>query len=291
MRSRNYARSNIPASFQIGRYSIAESFDIVDWTLNLEARGFLLHCASSKHASDKGLKDFADSILNDPLIKATVRQDIAPPMEFPTVTDFTVEDYFWCGEPDDRFQLYKETFDKFRNNVKISDVDRTFLSKPTWLMFMECDLGYEENVAVNVNLHSSEDKIIRDFTNWLRKTRACLSISVPRKPVKLREFEEWSKYKVLPFLDLWLWSMVNGVRISHQDMGVALFPNDVDVSVSERIRKVVAPLARDVCAESFTDALRDQARYEIASGRLEKALPHKFANIGSNENGWVLVRS
>lgn len=291
MRSRSYARSNIPENFQIGRYSITESFDIVDWTLNLEARGFLLHCTNSKYTSEKGLKDFADSILNDPYVKAAVGQDLVLPMNFSTITDFSVEDYFWCGEPDDRFQLYKEAFDRSRENRSTSDVDRDFLSKPTWLMFMECELGYEENVAVNVNLHSSEDKIIRDFTNWLRKTRERLSISVPRKPVRLREFEEWSKYKILPFLDLWLWSMVNGIRISHQDMGVALFPNDVDVSVSERIRKVVAPLARDVCAESFTDALRDQARYEIASGRVEKALPHKFANIASNENGWVLVRS
>ncbi|WP_175803710.1 DUF6387 family protein [Burkholderia ambifaria] len=291
MRSRNNARSIVPKNFQLERYASTDSFDIVDWVLNLEARFFLSCLSSSTKDLRGGHENFLNSILDDPVVKPTAARTSGPPQDFPAVIDFEVGDYFWGGVQDDRFGLYKEAFDRSRDNDKVTDIDKQLLSKPMWMMFTECDLGYEDNVAVRVNLHCSEEKIVRDFTNWLRRTRERLSISAPRRPVQSRDFEEWSRFKVLPFLDLWLWSRVHDIRIPHQEIGVALFPDELDVNVAERIRKVVVPLAKRICAESFTDALRVQAENEIVLGGTVNTLPGKFANFKFGKKGWELMRS
>ncbi|MGU7853103.1 DUF6387 family protein [Burkholderia orbicola] len=290
MRPRNNSRAVVPRNFQLGRYAATDSFDIVDWVLNLEARFFLLCLSSSEKDHSKGTENFVNSLLDDPVVKPAAASISGPPQDFSAVMDFDISDYFWGGVQDDRFASYKEAFDRSLDAGKITDIDRELLSKPMWMMFAECDLGYEENVVVRINLHSSEEKIVRDFTNWLRRTREHLSISAPRRPVQRRDFEEWSRFKVLPFLDLWLWSRVHGIRIPHQEIGVALFPDELDVNVAERIRKVVVPLAQKICAESFTDALRVQAENEIAQGGAANTLSGKFANFKFGKNGWELVR-
>ena len=56
-------------------------------------------------------------------------------------------------------------------------------------------------------------------------------------------FKRWCKYQILAFLDLKIWATFEEVNLPYHVIGEALFPDDIDIDTTERIRKVTKLLA------------------------------------------------
>ena len=69
---------------------------------------------------------------------------------------------------------------------------------------------------------------------------------------------------ILPYLDLTLWAQAHGVEITQHAIGSALFPDEYDVNLAERIRKVTKPRALKVSTESYVRALLSLAAASLA---------------------------
>ncbi len=63
-------------------------------------------------------------------------------------------------------------------------------------------------------------------------------------------------------MDLSFWADINGYRLTNQVLGIALFPDEYNVGLADRIRKVVAPLALAASSPAYVEALQSQALEE-----------------------------
>jgi hypothetical protein len=62
--------------------------------------------------------------------------------------------------------------------------------------------------------------------------------------------------RILEYFDLSTIAALDGVLLTQNALGQALFPNELNVDTTERIRKVTQPLAARVFTEKCAEALR-----------------------------------
>lgn len=121
-----------------------------------------------------------------------------------------------------------------------------------------------DDFSINVNLSGSDDKIITDFTEWLSGMRETLASTTPIKSVNDLEMRNWGKYKVLAYIDLDIFCFLTNSKITQATLGNMLFPKEFGIDFTERVRKVVAPMAKRLMDSKFIDAL------DIQLGKAER---------------------
>ncbi|MCX2979752.1 hypothetical protein EYC98_02615 [Halieaceae bacterium IMCC14734] len=110
-----------------------------------------------------------------------------------------------------------------------------------------------------VDIGASEDRLLEDFTKYIRAQKKRLQLAtVPSKKFGKSERQRWHRRRVLPYLDLTLWCEFAAIPITQHQLGTVLFPDDIDISPSEVIRKTIRPLADMLTSDSFIYALRNQ---------------------------------
>lgn len=137
--------------------------------------------------------------------------------------------------------------------------------------FMETDyrsLDYGKAV-LSVDLHATDEHIIQDFKNWLSDTRNTLAKASAKRIFSSLDFAEWGEYKILPYLDLKIWSIYSGSKITQAMIGNAIFPDELDVDTTERIRKTTKKKAEWLMNHSVVDALGVQLKKELEDNKTE----------------------
>jgi hypothetical protein len=102
---------------------------------------------------------------------------------------------------------------------------------------------------LRINLNASDEQLIENFSHWLALMRAGDTGSVR---IKKKDFDDWIIAKALPYFDLLNIAKLDGVRITNHLIGDLLFPDEFEVDLSERIRKVTKPKTKTMFAlETF----------------------------------------
>lgn len=281
-------RSDLPSSFSIAKYQSTNDFGIADWVVNLEMRvfcAFMVSLVDRDSASEWDCKAFSDQILETPIYSASgfeKNPGLRKYVSSSHVRDMTVSDFYFGDRKHqgDRFEKYIQAFDRYVDapNGEAPE-DKALVEQPLWRAYEAVGIDDDRNVGLYVDLHGTEEKIVEDFRSWLRSISEERGIRTPKRTFDKRDFQGWCSSQLLPYLDLTNWAAARGTQISQQVLGTALFPEEYDVALSERIRKVVAPAARSIAHESFTDALRSQALSELAERNLHDSIPGKWDNI------------
>ena len=199
----------------------------------------------------------------------------------------TVSDHFYGGSEHlpEGLQPY---YEQFKQSLESQDrAGEQLRYTPLWKAYEKIGIDDSGEVFVGVDLHAPEEKIVSDFRHWLTDIRIQKGVKAPSKRLTASDFRNWSDYGLLPYLDLSNWASARDIQITQQVIGAAIFPGEYDLSLSERIRKVVAPMARGVTHEAFTDALRAQALAELAEQNSTKAIPDKWDNVVITDGGWM----
>ncbi|WP_420956609.1 DUF6387 family protein [Burkholderia gladioli] len=270
------SRTSLPASFDAAKYDACATFKTVDWYSNLMQR------ALSRSMAERGdwylseLKGKAEGLFNKPVLPAVKLEEgggFEKNVHRSQVKDQTALEHILGGHT---LEGYEDQGRKYHQASEI--VLREFfgetesegchhraydvLSVPAWKMMADIGLNLMGEVAVKVDLFSSEDKLVDDFKKWLKATRAALDIPNLQRRFKGGDFYRWSQNRILAYLDLSFWAQINGIQLTNQVIGVALFPNEFNVNLAERVRKVVAPLALSAASPPYLEALFSQALEE-----------------------------
>jgi len=75
---------------------------------------------------------------------------------------------------------------------------------------------------VMVDIAATDEQIMADFRHWLTHFRKAIGIQAPAQNITEKDFRVWIEARVLPYIDLHLWSLVHRRQITQNVMGQAV---------------------------------------------------------------------
>jgi hypothetical protein len=119
------------------------------------------------------------------------------------------------------------------------------------------DRGLElDELPIWVDLSADDDLIIERFRSWLAGVRNEHGSVEDQRAWSVNGRFTWTEFGVLPYIDLVIFcNRVAKGRATQALIGSLLFPNEVDVDLTERVRKVVHPMATRLMSARFLSAL------------------------------------
>lgn len=287
--------NELPSWFDLSRYEKAAEFDLVDWHLNLVPRFVFSNLKGKEIIKYRTSFEECFSGEEGPLIVNHVIGDIRKWLiaarnedSKEKFTECNLEsdsphsrliqatiqllpvDYIACAIAQAKYEesdlsaaliLASEKFWKdvsTDGDLEVDDeVDALLREAIDLLVRKSSDLRDDPFLHVEVNMHAPDSLIIDDFRKWLIAAREVFEI--PAKNLFTEsDMDSWAKFQILPFVDLSNWAKLEDVKIPDPVMGAALFPNEYDVSLSERIAKVVRPKANWLTRSSVVNAIQAQ---------------------------------
>ncbi len=129
-------------------------------------------------------------------------------------------------------------------------------------LYMHRELGFwgDGLATLVIDLGAPDNKLFEDFKEWVKAAREAYDY---KEGGSIREsiLKRLCDTKVLPYLDLMIWSNENGVKIPNHVLGEWLFPDD-PADVAEKVRKVTKPLAMRATKANFLQALSGITEYK-----------------------------
>ncbi|MGT2471540.1 DUF6387 family protein [Paraburkholderia terrae] len=270
-------RKDIPQTFSVDKYKACKHFGWHEWYVNLEERANRLDVLRLAPADIEriGLPDLLRDVFAAPFTEYEELQDdvhLSYPrrrqVESVTAGDLLLARMLYfdktCDHPHDRLrQAVLTTENSLQRDGHVESAEyeeaQNILRTPVYEIdeFDVDDL--DEGAYAFVDLSGPEEKLVDDFREWLkevRKARGCVDLG---KRFTQADFDDWHRYKILAYIDLTTWARHQEFSITHQLMGVLLFPEEYSIALAERVRKTVAPLAQTLLMGTTIDAIRSQA--------------------------------
>jgi hypothetical protein len=124
----------------------------------------------------------------------------------------------------------------------------------------ELDLGratdyWGTSVLVSINVDMPNEILLEQLEQIIRDSREKAKVTNLGRSASEVDLRRWYDNKVLAYYDLVLLAHVNGAALTNQRVGARLFPKEFDVSLADRIRKVVKPLSSLVFQQSTRNML------------------------------------
>jgi hypothetical protein len=124
----------------------------------------------------------------------------------------------------------------------------------------------ESSAHVVVNLSATDEQIKKDFAHWLTHYRQAINYQHKEKLFTQVDFNYWVEYGVIQYLDLVLIAKIEGKKITQNKLARLIFPDEFDVDIVERIRKVTKPTAEWLIKSEICNTLFTQLSYEKITG-------------------------
>lgn len=287
--------TTIPNEFNLSAYDICRTWKLEDWAVALSTRMLLyrhwrLACLEGEddETPEKmilDVRDMAQKMLQNPLETvsiSSVSMDSLSRIRDQSVSEF-FEGYYVvadCDSDNSNEKSYKKWVEclhlseipvEDEGNVWVNGQEDRSLTESiraanhilegtaAWKMHREY-LEYQKPFFIAVDLGVSNERLMKDFKDWLKKTRAAVGVAPKIGLFDETDFLRWHEQRLLPFLDLTFWAATRGKRIQQFVMGCRLFPDDLEKSPESRVRKTVAPNALEIVSEEVVSALIAQSR-------------------------------
>jgi hypothetical protein len=266
----------LPEWFCLENYKDAESLTPQEWYENLYNRStfFVNHRLSHsdnpkvpierKEYCKARCKQFVDLIAEEPIVRVADQHKVTG------IFGFTTVDSLRNGELVGNYQLlvenappvfgeYEELHNRSKNEAfRLSHKNETLSN----FFSQKCTSLDYEKALIEVNMHASDEQIVEDFKNWLANTRRVMNKKTAKKRFSVMDFNEWAEYQILPYLDLKIWSLFSGCHLTQVMIGNALFPDELDIDTTERIRRTTKKKADWLMNHTVLDALGRQIKKE-----------------------------
>lgn len=246
---------DIPIWFDISRYQKANKLDINGWFANIAIRTEWLNNETPGNKAE-----FHEQMFADPIVTSIETIDPA---------------YCWTCSPVNNLSVYSLT----KLHQIVLGYQQT-INEDDPFCYHDPELGpsciLHQSVAdilrhvnfitdgiaqIEVNLNAPDELILHSFKEWLAIQRSEEADPLTKrlnKTIDESDFADWTEKQLLAFVDIEIWSKFEDTRITDNAIGAAIFPNEYDISLSERIRKVIRPLSRNVFNWAFLAALETQ---------------------------------
>lgn len=188
----------------------------------------------------KGLSGLEDPSLKSPVSSVTI-EDAVTPLNLLTG--------FKCGK------AYIKCFvsGTSDNLLELTDLQR--FSIPAIPLHLSAGYPFSQAFA-KVDLEASDKDLIDSFKAWIAEQRSFDDSTSKARTISPTTLEQWSAQKVLAYIDLRIWALLNDMQLTHHQAGLILFPNEYDVALNDKIRRSVLPLSDYILKEETINAIR-----------------------------------
>lgn len=253
--------TDLPNWYRLGKYDCCARFKAGDWAANLESRAILLEWISNKASPDMtsnrsgtpsgwGRPDYA-TILEDTRIwpDYRMRSRLARPIE-----PLTHRDLVWIAREGseasgEQGHVWRQTLSSIRAPAWSGEL-------PTANQ-LNIVLQSGPSLAITIDLRASDALLLQAFSAWVKETRSQLQITTNRERPA---YKDWTRYGLLPYLDLLIWSKESACHIPHHVMAQAVGYT----RGGDSFRKTVPKLASSLMAKNGLAELEALASIEVS---------------------------
>lgn len=229
----------LPEWFDLGKYRGCESFGAYEWHRCLDMRKgiFSLYNVQKMIGTEHNI---LAPFFNKSFVMQELQQLRAQPLNFEAGNGT-----LW-GE-DKRRELLKKPI----KNLMFSDLEHQFhcdeqdfisargdeLLAERWKLITQgeryCPQPKLEGLQIEtvlgeypilVDLSATDAVLKEEFATWLQVTRSALKVDAP----SAQSYERWAGYRILPYLDLWIWGLETDTQIIEGAFAAAIFPGLCD---------------------------------------------------------------
>lgn len=245
------SKENILKSFSIQKYEGLESLSILDWLGHFTTRYTILEYQSEGVFPEHN-KAAVAHILKDPLSHSLKRAKAMWSIPNMTIRDVKTDEIV------DAFSDIRirrpdilELFDNFDADSERVDPEGELVKVLDCSYYEALDLLSDRNefskCMILVNLASTDEDLKTAFSEWLKLKRDSLSVEPGGKKFRKNSTNfkpsNWIEKRVLQYLDLKILAKYLDLELTNSQIGSILFPDEYDVDVAEKTRKVVRPAA------------------------------------------------
>lgn len=226
---------DLPRWFSLVKYEASARFDAVEWYRQLLERQSLFIEALDSREPNSLLPDWYPGAVGD------LRES---PLELPeSINDVEVKRLAVSSlrAYDLRITAFEEMHRLGRDNS--SGVDYHVLFDRSWQTKISVLTpgSNAQQPAVVVDLGATDSTLKAAFAIWLAEARRAQPASAPSRSKP--NWRRWARYGLLPYIDLWIWSIETGNHIPDRVMSAAITTYDAGEA---NLRKTVVPLAKDL---------------------------------------------
>ena len=272
--------SKKPDWFDLDKYAGQQELNGQDWATQLEARARFYWEAPDIYVRQDNAKIFK-AIKENPLypflyLYSTERAKRRKEVEFPNLFLKSLEPLTMHRALDlshDIPQRYKDARGAYRSTSGLvrksnSDLDEIFdnfdFDPLRKYENYPADFGLIEKgedafgistINLTIDLNSPDKLIIQDLKNFLTEIRKMEQIRGEQVTGSI--LSRLESLMVLPYLDLDIYSRIESVNLSNHILGDWLFPDELKVDVTEKVRKSTEPLAKKAVGYYFITAINN----------------------------------
>lgn len=260
--------TKLPEWFDLSKYSPCRSFDDKEWLRQLTYRSDALQDLKFDNEIINALSETEEIRLNALPSKEwqDLRDKLNESIKLPHSIDFAKYSHFhelaneaitplstlwmlsigkelYFREKSKSFS--EDKFESIRNHEPY-DLDRK----------EETEYFFENEAFVRIDLSLPDTEIVKSLKSFLPKYRKFLNINLIKKRPSDTTLALCANYKVLPYLDLYIWEIENQVKIKRSILAVALDYKGIVGELS--LLQTVHPFACDVTDPSFLQALKSR---------------------------------
>ena len=226
----------LPDWFNIDNYKASKNYTLTQWRLalvlrhiafnpnyqNIEADG--KNTIAARILVEGAPKNLGRLVDEGVKLEKTNIEEETPCM----VKSLTIRDACFFGnliEEDQDFKPFmQEIFDSEEEVKGLSqNLDKTIDDK--------YDLSQDGFFVLEVDLNTTDDNLIDNFTKWLKGARKKYGVPYYRKNLTKEHLQKWYNYGVLPYMDLMYWSRLTNTKIPWHVIGEAVISDEISANI------------------------------------------------------------
>ncbi|ENR1380707.1 TPA: DUF6387 family protein [Yersinia enterocolitica] len=125
------------------------------------------------------------------------------------------------------------------------------------------ELGLNQRVWAEIDVNTPDEILIEAFKNWLKEAKKMPVFTDKDIPyhllsegvMKSNHIKKWYSLRVLAYLDLKIYALISGVRITMKQYGDILYFDEFDIDATEKVRKTLIPLVNEIFSGGYLNNL------------------------------------
>ncbi|AFI46741.1 hypothetical protein C2831_06295 [Pasteurella multocida] len=250
-----------PDWFDLSLYENLINFNRTDWTIAMFSRHIVYKDFNKRLPTEKEIVEFEKYYITGLVQQIdTVRKKEAD-LEFECVTKLDLFDVLVQYEHlflSNDIEL-QSTFDEVRKEIlerKEEFIDGGYTPLEFLDILSRDGINREflddgRSLALNIELSFSDQAIIESVQSHLKKAREKSKNKDCQngKRISDTEIESLIRYRVIPYIDLMLWGMITGQKLTDQKIADILFSDDPDGKGLDTIRKTTKRKALNLLSQ------------------------------------------
>ena len=114
-------------------------------------------------------------------------------------------------------------------------------------------------VNVTIDLTATDEQIMEDFQYWLTEYRKIIGYKSTKKKFTQKDFLDWKKHRLLPYLDLVILAEVENKSIKQATLAWLIWGDEADkIDIVDKLRRTTKPKAERLLTFEIMDAIASQ---------------------------------